>query len=143
MNDTAPDSFELHDHDADVAIVGEAGTRAGALVQAARGLTACITDPAAVRPAAARRVVAEGTGAGDVLVNWLRALLDLYNAEGFLGSEFTLAEYSDTRAAGEARGEALVPGRHAVLHEVKGVTWHAAVLHEKGGRWFARVIVDV
>ncbi len=135
--------FELLDHDADLGLAIEAADLAGVFVVAARGLTACLTDSANVRPVEMRRVEVSGSGTGELLVRWLKEWLALYNLEGFLVAETEIFELSETRVRGIGRGEILDAARHRVIREVKAVTYHEARIVWENGCWRGRVVFDV
>ena len=60
--------------------------------------------------------------------------------EGFLVNDATL-EITPDGLRGQVRGRS--NARDAIVTEVKSATYHDLVVRNDGGRWFARVVMDV
>lgn len=135
--------WELFAHGADVGVRGRGRTKAEAFEQAARALTAVMTDPAAVR---ARSSINVACRAGDdelLLLAWLNQLITQMSLRGMLFSGFRV-----TLAPGELRarvvGEHIHPRRHHPAVEIKGATaTELCVLRQPDGQWLAQTVVDV
>lgn len=84
-----------------------------------------------------------GSDPADLMVRWLREWLHLIQDEGFLVNAVRDVRLGQSTVAGEGLGERRDRGRHLVLREVKGITYHAAGIERDGDRWRARVILDV
>ncbi len=136
-------SFEFLDHDAELGLVIEAANLPELFGEAARGLTACLSDLSAVRLRGTRRVEVTGSDLGELLVRWLKEWLYRYDTEGFLVAEVKMLELSSTRAVGEGRGEVREDGRHPAIREIKAITYHQVHVEQAGGGWRAQVIFDV
>jgi len=132
-----------YEHQADVGIRAHGPTLEEALVQAALGLTAVITEPEAV---AAREAVPIAVSAPDpelLLVEWLDALVYAMATRRMLFGRFEIA-IREGRLEGTAWGEPLDRARHRPAVEVKGTTLtDLRVRQEEDGTWTARCIVDV
>ena len=130
-------------HGADIGVRGCGATVADAFEQAARAMTAVITDPAGVRPERALAIECRAPDAELLFYEWLNALVFHMATQRMLFAEFAVTIIGDGLAA-EARGEAVDVARHAPAVEVKGATFtELAVRREADGRWCAQCVLDV
>ncbi|HEU5464080.1 MAG TPA: archease, partial [Candidatus Binatia bacterium] len=60
----------------------------------------------------------EGTDRDDLMVNWVRELLYLYQGSGYLLREFVIREVKDTLVKAEVAGEKIDPDRHEIVQEI-------------------------
>ena len=66
----------------------------------------------------------EGTDRDDLMVNWVRELLYLYQGSGYLLKEFLIREVKDTLVKADVRGEKIDPDRHEIQQEIAAVASH-------------------
>ena len=130
-------------HVADVGVRGRGPTQAEAFAQAARALTAVVTDPDAVRPERAVDIACSAPDPAILLADWLNALVFEMATRGMLFSRFEVAIEGSVLQA-RAWGENVDVERHAPAAEVKGATL-SELRVERGadGQWLAQCIVDV
>ncbi len=102
-----------------------------------------IADLRRVQPREVRKITVEGRDREDLLVNFLREILYLYNGEHWLLKDLTIGRMEEGRIEATLRGEAFDPSRHGLKHEIKAVTYHQAEVKETPRGWKARVIFDV
>lgn len=139
---SAPPSFEVIEHTADVGITAYGRSLEELFTNAARGMMHFLIDPGAVRPAERRARTVEAHDREGLLVNWLNDLLLLLNADGFVPADFEVKELQDTGLRADVLGEPVDPQRHRFRLDVKAATYHQ--LHiRKNEVWEARVIFDV
>lgn len=135
--------WEHFPHGADVGVRGVGPTKEAAFEEAARALTAVITDPESV---AARRAVSVRCAAPDdelLLVDWLNSLIYEMATRGMLFGAFEVRIDAGS-LSGTARGEPLDAARHAPAVEVKGATFtELKVRRDPRGAWIAQCVVDV
>lgn len=135
--------WEHFPHGADVGVRGVGPTKEAAFEEAARALTAVITDLGTV---AARHSVSVACAAPDdelLLVDWLNVLVYEMATRRMLFAEFKVRIDAD-RLSGTARGEPLDITRHAPAVEVKGATFtELKVNRDRHGAWIAQCVVDV
>lgn len=130
-------------HGADIGVRGWGATPAEAFEQAALGLTAVVTDPAAVRPARSVSIECRAPDAELLLYEWLNTLVFHMATQRMLFAEFSVT-ISGGELSAEARGETVDVARHAPAVEVKGATFtELAVRRETDGRWCAQCVLDV
>ena len=85
----------------------------------------------------------EGSDRDDVMVNWIRELLYLYQGGGYLLREFKINEVNDTSVKAEVAGEKIDPDRHEIKQEIAAVAFHKSRMQKTGNRWIAQVIFEI
>ncbi|MGH7805053.1 MAG: archease [Candidatus Binatia bacterium] len=131
------------EHTADVGLRVEAGDVGDLVATAIRGMFDVIGS--ANFPAGERRAIeieAHGETAAERLRDALRAALREFDRDGFFAVEARGADDGQvTRVT--AVGGAFDPARHEFRTEIKGVTWHALRVEQRGAIWQADVVFDV
>jgi SHS2 domain-containing protein len=83
----------------------------------------------------------EGADRDELIVNWLRELLYLYQAGGYLLKEFKITEVKDTIVKAEVCGEKIDPDRHEIKrNRYRGGTQGRV---EDRNQWVAQVIFEL
>jgi pimeloyl-ACP methyl ester carboxylesterase len=90
-----------------------------------------------------RLVLVEGDSPEDLLINFLREVLYLYNGERWLLKGLRVTRIGERVLEAEARGEPFDGQKHAICKEIKAVTYHQAEIRKTPDGWTARVIFDV
>ena len=85
----------------------------------------------------------EGTDRDDLMVNWVRELLYLYQGSGYLLREFLIREVKDTIVKAEVAGEKIDPDRHEIKQEIAAVAFHKSRMEKTGNQWTAHLIFEV
>ena len=85
----------------------------------------------------------EGTDRDDLMVNWMRELLYLYQGSGYLLKEFQIREVKDTIVKAEVSGEKIDPDRHEIKQEIAAIAFHKSRMDKTGNQWTAQVIFEV
>ena len=85
----------------------------------------------------------EGTDRDDVMVNWMRELLYLYQGSGYLLKEFAIREAKDTLVRAEVCGEKIDPDRHEIRKEIHGIAYHQSRMQKTGDQWTAQLIFEI
>jgi SHS2 domain-containing protein len=137
------EKYKLFDHTADLGVEISGKTLEELFVHATFALFDLITNLQNVKVAQVRKIVVEGTDLEDLLVNYLREVLYLWNGEGLLLSDYEIMELNSCYLVGEVRGEPFDPGRHRINVEIKAVTHHQALVRETETGWIGRVVFDV
>jgi SHS2 domain-containing protein len=102
-----------------------------------------ITGPVSPGRGQERRIEIEGADWPDLLVNWLRELLYLWNGERELLCEVAIASISENWLQALVTSVPFDPQRHDIRNEIKAVTYHQVDVGQKDGGWVARVYFDV
>jgi len=85
----------------------------------------------------------EGSDRDDLMVNWIRELLYLYQGSGYLLKEFKINEVKDTSVKAEVAGEKSDPDRHEIKQEIAAVAFHKSRMQKTGNQWIAQVIFEI
>ncbi len=85
----------------------------------------------------------EGTDRDDLMVNWMRELLYLYQGSGYLLKDFQIREVKDTIVKAEVSGEKIDPDRHEIKQEIAAIAFHKSRMDKTGNQWTAQVIFEV
>jgi SHS2 domain-containing protein len=85
----------------------------------------------------------EGTDRDDLLVNWVRELLYLYQGSGYLLREFRISELGDKLVKAEACGEKVDPDRHEIKKEVVAIAYDKSRMAKTGDQWTAQLIFEI
>jgi SHS2 domain-containing protein len=85
----------------------------------------------------------EGTDRDDLMVNWVRELLYLYQGSGYLLKEFLIREVKETLVKADVRGEKIDPDRHEIQQEIAAVASHKSRMQKTGNQWTAHLIFEV
>lgn len=85
----------------------------------------------------------EGADRDDLMVNWMRELLYLYQGSGYLVREFLVREVKDTLVKAEVGGEKLDPDRHEIQQEIAAVALHKSRMEKTGDQWTAHLIFEL
>jgi SHS2 domain-containing protein len=137
-------SFRLIDHTGDMGFIVRAGTLKDLFDAAVRALFEVILDTRTVERRSLVPVrVAGALDREDLLVRLLSELLFLHDARGFVFRGLSVDLLEEGRVEGAAIGEAFDPGRHAILRQVKAVTYHHLLVSEDRDGFTARVILDL
>jgi tRNA nucleotidyltransferase (CCA-adding enzyme) len=134
--------WEHFRHGADIGLRGRGDTREQAFAEAARALTAVVTELDSVRQTLA--VPIECTAGDDelLLVEWLNAIVYEMATRRMVFSRFDV-RIEDHHLVATAWGEPVDVAHHQPAVEPKGATMTALrVAHEAAG-WIAQTVVDV
>ncbi len=135
--------YRIFEHTADLG-VEIYGTDERALFRnAALALSDIMTDRRRLRGREEREIVAEGGDREEMLVNFLREVLYLYNGEGWLLQDCVISEMNTFHLRAAATGEPFARGRHTMEVEIKAITYHRAQIQRAEQGWTGRVICDV
>ena len=85
----------------------------------------------------------EGTDRDDLMVNWMRELLYLYQGSGYLLKDFQIREVKDTIVKADVSGEKIDPDRHEIKQEIAAIAFHKSRMDKTGNQWTAQVIFEV
>jgi SHS2 domain-containing protein len=121
-------------HTADIAVEITAPDEAGLRIAGIEALRELLVGSSPVRILTQRAIAPHGQDIAERLVRFLNEALYLYTAEGLVPGQ--------AEPAG-VLGEAFDPARHTALREVKGVTYHGAVVRREHAGLTAMLVFDV
>ncbi|MBI2236132.1 MAG: nicotinate phosphoribosyltransferase [Magnetospirillum sp.] len=138
-----PTGWEHFPHGSDVGVRGYGPSFAGALEQAALGLTAVVADPAGVDPVTAVAITCAAGNPEDLLYQWLNAVISEMATRGMAFSRYAIA-VDGTALNARAWGERLSAGRHHPAAEPKGATSaELAVRRGEDACWSVQCVIEV
>jgi SHS2 domain-containing protein len=138
-------NYKYFDHTADIGIEVTGRTRKELFVNAAEALFDVMLEYKAGREAAKqqKKIAVEGVDIADLLINFLRELLYLFNGEQFITDSCEIIKFKNMELAVELTGESFNPKKHLVKTEIKAVTYSGLTVERVKTGWRARVIFDV
>ena len=119
------------------------GSQADLFANSAFALFDVMSDMAKIEVKERLPLEVEGTDRDDLLVNWMRELLYLYQGSGYLLKEFVIREVKDTSVKAEVCGEKIDPDRHEIKQEITAVAYHQSRMTKTGNQWTAQLIFEV
>jgi SHS2 domain-containing protein len=127
--------YRFFSHTGDAAVLLEAPDEAGLRTTGVAALRELLVGDSPVAPAQERPIRASGNDPAERLINYLREVLFLYDAERFVPAE---------ASPQGVRGEPFRADRHHAIREVKAVTYHGAeVRRGEDGGVQATVVFDL
>jgi SHS2 domain-containing protein len=90
-----------------------------------------------------KTVTVNGTDVEDLLINFLREILYLFNGAGWVVSHCKITECGNKKLMAQLMGEPFNKKRHSIKTEIKAVTYSGLNVEKQESGWRARVIFDV
>lgn len=133
---------------ADAAFEASGDSPAELFAAAAQAVIETMVDPSTVTGREVCRVELRAPDLAALLFDWLSRIVFLKDARGVVFHDVRVAvrptqDPPGWLVQGDLAGEAIDASRHALRGDVKAVTKHLYGLHEEGGRWTARVVMDL
>jgi len=137
------EKYTVFDHTADLGVEIYGKDEKELFSNAAYALFDIMTEMNAVCVKVERDIYIEGAGLEELLVNFLREILYLFNGDGLYLQSCFIAGIDEKHVKGTVRGEFFDSKRHSQHMEVKAVTYHRTEVKKSSHGWTARVIFDV
>src|SRR5258706_14984527 len=135
--------YRITTHQSELAVRITGNSQADLFTNSAFALFDVMTDIANVETKEAIPLEVEGSDRDDLMVNWMRELLYLYQASGYLLREFKIVEVKDTMVKAEVSGEKIDPDRHEIKQEITTVAFHKSGMANTGNQWIAQLIFEL
>lgn len=135
--------YEIFEHVSDIGLHIYGSSFKDLLENAGLALFEQISDLSNVSPVDIIEVSASGDNEEELFMAWLRELLYIFHGDMHILKEFEVTEVSSGLVRGVVKGERIDQERHLMHGEVKGVTYHRLEIKEIGGKWEAKVVLDV
>jgi SHS2 domain-containing protein len=142
MRATRP-PYRIFEHTADLGVEISGTDERDLFRNAALALSDIMTDRQHIRGREEREIVVEGGDREELLVNFLREVLNLYNGEGWLLKECIIGEMDGFHLRASVTGEPFDLARHTMDVEIKAVTYHRTEIQKTAKGWTGRVVCDV
>lgn len=136
-------TYELIDHPADFGIRVFGSSVEDLFRNAALGLFDQLTDIQLLVGNIEKTIVIDGDDYPDLMVNWMRELLYLWNAQEYLLKDVTKISINDFRLEAIILIEPYDQNRHPIKTEIKAVTYYKIEAHQTASGWEAVIIFDV
>lgn len=138
-------NYKFFDHTADIGVEVTGQTRKVLFVSAATAMFDVMIENQDSRKAAKRqkKIIVEGADISDLLVNFLRELLYLFNGEKFITGSVEIIKFTNKEIHARLTGESFHSKKHSIKTEIKAVTYSGLTVEKEKKGWKARVIFDV
>jgi len=136
-------SWELLDHTADVRLAVQGDDIGDFFITAARALAELLVG--VVRPVSIEyhTIRAEGEGFEELLVDWLRELLFLFQGEGMIAVEHDIITIDRVHLSARCGCAVFDPMHMSVVTDIKAITYHDLFVIEDDRGVSARIVCDV
>ena len=134
--------WEHFAHGADIGVRGRGATRDEAFADAARALTAVVTDLDAVAPRSSVPIRCDAPDDELLLVAWLNAIIYEMATRRMLFGRFDV-HVDNHRLVATAWGERVDVARHHPAVEPKGATMTSVRVAHEPDAWLAQTVIDV
>ena len=135
--------YRVTTRQSELAVKVTGGSQADLFANSAFALFDVISDVEKIEIKERLPLEVEGADRDDLLVNWMRELLYLYQGSGYLLKEFVIREVKDTSLKAEVCGEKVDPDRHEIKQEIAAVAYHQSRMTKTGNQWTAQLIFEV
>jgi SHS2 domain-containing protein len=135
--------YRVFDHTADLGLEIYGTDEKELFLNAAFAVFDTMTELDHVSAHEKRHFSVEGSDREDLLINFLREILYMYNGEGFLLKDSSISDIGNRHVIGTVRGEVFDPEKHRIKMEIKAVTYHQIEVGKTPHGWKGRVIFDV
>ena len=138
-------NYKFFDHTADIGVEVTGRTRKELFVNAAQALFDIMienkTGLEAVKQQ--KRITVEGTDVSDLLINFLREILYLFNGEALVIGKCEITKCGNKTLDARLLLEPYNKKKHVMKTEIKAVTYHGLSVERIKKGWRARMIFDV
>jgi SHS2 domain-containing protein len=135
--------YKLIDHTADFGIHVFGTDLKDLFSNAALAMFDLITDIKSLKGADEASLNVKGDDRPDLMVNWLRELLYIWNGKEKLVESVDIISITENELAAKIKFDSFDPARHSIKNEIKAVTYHQIQVNQVAGGWESRIIFDV
>jgi SHS2 domain-containing protein len=136
--------YRLIDHTADLGIEVTGRTKRELFTKAALSLMDIVIErkgtPVGLKEKA---LTVKGSDPADLLINFLREILYLFNGKALIMEDCCIQECSNQRLVAKLVVAPYNKEKHSMKMELKAVTYHGLAVEKTKKGWKARVIFDV
>jgi SHS2 domain-containing protein len=135
--------YTLIDHTADFGIHVYGSNSKELFANAAWALFDLITEMDQLTGLDSCHIEVSGDDWCDLMVNWLREVLYLWNGKELLVKKVSILSLSETKLSATVEYDAFNPDRHVIKTEIKAVTYHQIQVNSSPAGWEAMIIFDI
>jgi len=143
MGNRIREKYHLIDHTADFGIHVSGTNSKDLFANAAQALFDVITDIDSLTGQDSCHLEVSGEDWSDLMVNWLREILYLWNGKERLVKSVNITALSANKLSAKVVFDPYDPDRHTVITEIKAVTYHQIQVKRTPSGWSARIIFDI
>jgi SHS2 domain-containing protein len=138
-------NYKFFDHTADIGVEVTGRTRKELFVNAAETLFDVMIESKTGEKSAKqhKKITIEGADVADLLINFLREILYLFNGEKFITGDCEIIKFTDKELQARLMGESFNNKKHLIKTEIKAVTYSGLKVEKVKAGWKARIIFDV
>ncbi|MGD9159588.1 MAG: archease [Desulfobacteraceae bacterium] len=135
--------YSLFNHTADLGMSVKGHSCEDLFRNAGTALLELLVDNKAPETGKKLEVSLDGNDLPDLMVKWLSEILYLFEGESLIVTEISINSLNSSNITSTLSVIEFDGRYHAVLREIKAVTYHQIEVKEKNGLWTARVIFDL
>ena len=135
--------YQTIDHTADIGIAVQADNLEALFMEAARAVSALIFGQRTLAAAETVTIAVKGSDWPDLIINWLRELLFLWNGENRIIGPVAIRKIEPFTLKATVPVDNTPCDPLDIFNEIKAVTYHAIEVEQKDGGWQARIIFDI
>lgn len=135
--------YRLIDHTADFGIQVFGADVKELFVNAAQAMFDQIVDTDTIKGLEETNIRVAGTDWPDLMVNWLRELLFLWNGREMLVKTSAVLSLSEYCLSATVNFDPYNPDHHVINSEIKAVTYHQIEVTDGATGWESKIIFDV
>jgi SHS2 domain-containing protein len=137
--------YKLFDHTADIGVEIFGRTKKELFANAAKALFDLMIENKVgeVSEKQNKKITIEGADVADLLINFLRELLYLFNGENRVINHCEILDCGNKKITAKLTGEFYNKAKHLIKTEIKAVTYSGLKVEKHKSGWKARIIFDV
>jgi SHS2 domain-containing protein len=137
--------YTFFDHTADIGVEVKGRTAKVLFVNAVESLFDVMIENKTGGKSAKqhKEITVEGTDVVDLLINFLREILYLFNGEKFITVHCEIIQFANKELQVRLTGESFNSNKHLIKTEIKAVTYSGLTVEKVKAGWRARIIFDV
>jgi SHS2 domain-containing protein len=135
--------YRLIDHTADFGIHVSGTDSKDLFANAAQALFDVITDIDSLTGQNSCHMEVSGEDWADLMVNWLREMLYLWNGREMLVKSVQILSLTENKIFARIYFDVYMPDRHIIKTEIKAVTYHQIQVKSSPSGWKAQIIFDI
>ncbi len=138
-------NYIFFDHTADIGVEISGRTKKKLFANASRALFDVMIASKAGEESEKqhKKIMIEGADPADLLINFLRELLYLFNGENFVIDSCEIIKFTNKELQARLTGESFNNKKHLIKTEIKAVTYSGLTVEKVKAGWKARIIFDV
>jgi SHS2 domain-containing protein len=143
-------NYKFFDHTSDIGVEISGRTKKELFANAASALFDILIESYDNKSKTAKEiqgrqktVTVDGADMEDLLINFLRETLYLFNGQGWIVNNCEIKECGNKRLKAQLMGEPYNKKKHSIKTEIKAVTYSGLSVEKQTSGWTAKVIFDV